>query len=351
MLHQLLEDFPQAQPEEVSSSRHGVSSGASPWGTCMAFFRTNPDMKRLESSLGPGLRSYDPGRAVTPAGALHFVSPYSTVGPQHCQYPSALSCIIAPISGKTLFCLTMCAQQKLGQGEDEADMDLAVLVTCCLTGHLILQRAQSLQSVLNADGVLIPEASNSCYGWAAPAGKTHGATPNNIHPRIMMRVHGAVQGSQLAGGSEEGVRVEGTPLTLLEGVTDFLIHQRAALRKEGTALRKQGTALPHGRPESAAANAGVSCAAAFAFGHSGSMLVHTFSTCNAKTALMVHQNLCFRVASMTFLLNVVLWMTGSGGQAALPSLDFQRKMMPRDQLAGPPSGLIGPTCHAFDPLS
>ncbi|KAL3143716.1 hypothetical protein ABBQ32_003554 [Trebouxia sp. C0010 RCD-2024] len=171
VLHQLLEDFPQAQPEEVSSSRHGVSSGASPWGTCMAFFRTNPDMKRLESSLGPGLRSYDPGRAVTPAGALHF-------------------------------------------------------------------------------------------------------------------------GSQLAGGSEEGVRVEGTPLTLLEGVTDFLIHQRAALRKEGTALRKQGTALPHGRPESAAANA------------------------------------------------------GSGGQAALPSLDFQRKMMPRDQLAGPPSGLIGAEASA-----
>ena len=81
MLHQLLEDFPQAYPGQqggVGSSREGVGAGPgvgpSPWATCMTFFRTNPDMKRLESSLGPGLRTYDPRRAVTPAGVLHFVS-------------------------------------------------------------------------------------------------------------------------------------------------------------------------------------------------------------------------------------------------------------------------------------
>lgn len=50
-----------------------------------------------------------------------------------------------------------------------------------------------------------------------------------------MKACGGVQGSQLAGGREESVRVEGAPLTLLEGVTDFLIHQRATLRKEAAA--------------------------------------------------------------------------------------------------------------------
>lgn len=47
---------------------------------------------------------------------------------------------------------------------------------------------------------------------------------------------GGLQGSHLAGGSQDsvGVGVEGAPLTLLEGVTDFLIHQRATLRKEAS---------------------------------------------------------------------------------------------------------------------
>ena len=63
-----------------------------------------------------------------------------------------------------------------------------------------------------------------------------------------------MQGSHLAGGSEEsvGVGVEGAPLTLLEGVTDFLIHQRAAVRKEANALAHHGS-------EVAEANLGVCC--------------------------------------------------------------------------------------------
>lgn len=63
-----------------------------------------------------------------------------------------------------------------------------------------------------------------------------------------------MQGSHLAGGSEEsvGVGVEGAPLTLLEGVTDFLIHQRATLRKEANALSHHGS-------EVAEANSGVCC--------------------------------------------------------------------------------------------
>ena len=83
--------------------------------------------------------------------------------------------------------------------------------------------------------------------------------PKGIHDRCMKQQrHGAVQGSQLAGGSEESVRVEGAPLSLLEGVTDFLIHQRAALRKEAAAL-------PHDKLASAPADPGLCCAAAFVF--------------------------------------------------------------------------------------
>ena len=61
-----------------------------------------------------------------------------------------------------------------------------------------------------------------------------------------------MQGSHLAGGGEGsvGVGVEGAPLTLLEGVTDFLIHQRAALRKEANASE-------HFRFKAADANPGV----------------------------------------------------------------------------------------------
>ena len=61
-----------------------------------------------------------------------------------------------------------------------------------------------------------------------------------------------VQGSHLAGGSEEsvGVGVEGAPSTLLEGVTNFLIHQRAALRKEANTSARFG-------PEVADANSGM----------------------------------------------------------------------------------------------
>lgn len=112
-------------------------------------------------------------------------------------------------------------------------------------------------------------------------------------------VHGAVQGSQLAGGSEEGVRVEGAPLTLLEGVTDFLIHQRAALRKEAIAL-------PHGKPESAAAESGVSCAAAFVFRHWGSMLATGLQATlllklQCQITLTVHHTLRCHVARVTFI--------------------------------------------------
>lgn len=34
-------------------------------------------------------------------------------------------------------------------------------------------------------------------------------------------------------------------------------------------------------------------------------------------------------------------MTGAGSQVELPSTDYQRKMMPRDHLMGPSSGLTG----------
>lgn len=56
---------------------------------------------------------------------------------------------------------------------------------------------------------------------------------------------GGVQGSHLAGGSQDsvGVGVEGAPLTLLEGVTEFLIHQRATLRKEASASSYYGSGL------------------------------------------------------------------------------------------------------------
>ena len=89
ILHHLLEDFPEAQPEqarrpspEASPSPSGPAPGpapGSPWAACLAFFRTNPDMKRLESSLGPALRTYDPSQAITPAAVLHSVSDCTSV--------------------------------------------------------------------------------------------------------------------------------------------------------------------------------------------------------------------------------------------------------------------------------
>ena len=78
--------------------------------------------------------------------------------------------------------------------------------------------------------------------------------PTVLFDSMFLRVECAVimQGSHLAGGGEGsvGVGVEGAPLTLLEGVTDFLIHQRAALRKEANASE-------HFRFAAADANPGV----------------------------------------------------------------------------------------------
>jgi len=66
VLHQLLEDFPEAVP--------GVANQMpSPWRECLKFFRTNPDMQRLEKSLAPALRSYTPHQAITPAGVFYSV--------------------------------------------------------------------------------------------------------------------------------------------------------------------------------------------------------------------------------------------------------------------------------------
>lgn len=62
VLHQLLEDFPEALPEAHNKS--------SPWAASLVFFRTNPDMQRLEKSLGPALRNYSPHHAITPTGVL-----------------------------------------------------------------------------------------------------------------------------------------------------------------------------------------------------------------------------------------------------------------------------------------
>lgn len=65
----------------------------------MVFFRTNPDMKRLEGILALGLRTYEPCRAVTPAGVLHFVSQqYSPTSPQD----------VGSNSGEQHFALVLC---------------------------------------------------------------------------------------------------------------------------------------------------------------------------------------------------------------------------------------------------
>ncbi|KAL0020919.1 hypothetical protein WJX77_011015 [Trebouxia sp. C0004] len=64
VLHQLLEDFPEAMPEVANQL-------PSPWRECLKFFRTNPDMQRLEKSLAPVLRSYQPHQAITPAGVFY----------------------------------------------------------------------------------------------------------------------------------------------------------------------------------------------------------------------------------------------------------------------------------------
>lgn len=45
-----------------------------------------------------------------------------------------------------------------------------------------------------------------------------------------------------------GVGIEGAPLTLLEGVTHFLIHQRATLRKEANSLSLDGSEVAHAKP-------------------------------------------------------------------------------------------------------
>ncbi len=66
VLHQLLEDFPEAMPEVANQM-------PSPWRECLKFFRTNPDMQRLEKSLAPALRSYTPHQAITPAGVFYSV--------------------------------------------------------------------------------------------------------------------------------------------------------------------------------------------------------------------------------------------------------------------------------------
>ncbi|DBA85457.1 TPA: hypothetical protein ACH3X2_000409 [Trebouxia sp. C0005] len=64
VLHHLLEDFPEAVPEVAIQL-------PSPWRECLKFFRTNPDMQRLEKSLAPAMRSYKPHQAITPAGVFH----------------------------------------------------------------------------------------------------------------------------------------------------------------------------------------------------------------------------------------------------------------------------------------
>lgn len=66
VLHHLLEDFPEAVPEVAIQL-------PSPWRECLKFFRTNPDMQRLEKSLAPAMRSYKPHQAITPAGVFHSV--------------------------------------------------------------------------------------------------------------------------------------------------------------------------------------------------------------------------------------------------------------------------------------
>ena len=72
VLHQLLEDLPAALP--------GAFSGVpwpwpSPWAACLDFFRSNPDMQRLEKRQGltPALLSYDPQHAITPMAVFHSV--------------------------------------------------------------------------------------------------------------------------------------------------------------------------------------------------------------------------------------------------------------------------------------
>ena len=67
MLHQLLEEAPEAGPK----APHQLPSV---WSACLTFFRTNPDMQRLERSLGPGLRTYSPHQAITPTGVFYSVS-------------------------------------------------------------------------------------------------------------------------------------------------------------------------------------------------------------------------------------------------------------------------------------
>ena len=66
VLHQLLEDFPEAVPEVATQL-------PSPWRECLKFFRTNPDMQRLEKGLAPALRSYTPHQAISPAGVFYSV--------------------------------------------------------------------------------------------------------------------------------------------------------------------------------------------------------------------------------------------------------------------------------------
>lgn len=66
VLHQLLEDFPEAVPEVATQL-------PSPWRECLKFFRSNPDMQRLEKSLAPALRSYMPHQAITPTGVFYSV--------------------------------------------------------------------------------------------------------------------------------------------------------------------------------------------------------------------------------------------------------------------------------------
>lgn len=80
VLHHLLEEFPEAlQSGAAAESAGHAGADATPWRACLQFFRTNPDMQRLERSMGQGLSQYSPAQAITPTAVFCTVQ-YSAQG-------------------------------------------------------------------------------------------------------------------------------------------------------------------------------------------------------------------------------------------------------------------------------
>ena len=80
-------------------------------------------MKRLENSLGPALRTYNPSQAITPAAVLHFVS-YCSMQDVAAFVQRNTVCIMA-VTGKTLsadYCGCAC----------EASLKVLVRLPCTL---------------------------------------------------------------------------------------------------------------------------------------------------------------------------------------------------------------------------